>query len=62
MFGEVADGYDIVKKVESFGTANGKTKAEVKVGIRDVMVSGSCSDLISFCRLTTAASANQTIP
>merc|ERR1711977_493589 len=31
VFGEVVNGMDIVKKVETFGTPNGKTKAEVKI-------------------------------
>ncbi|THH27688.1 hypothetical protein EUX98_g6510 [Antrodiella citrinella] len=31
VFGEVVDGMDIVKKVESLGTASGTTKKEIKI-------------------------------
>ena len=29
--GEVVEGYDIVKKVEGYGSASGKTSKEVKI-------------------------------
>jgi peptidylprolyl isomerase len=31
VFGEVTEGEDLVKKIESFGTPNGRTRAEVKI-------------------------------
>lgn len=31
VFGEVTNGFDVVKKIESYGTRNGTTKATVKI-------------------------------
>jgi peptidylprolyl isomerase len=31
VFGEVIAGFDIVKKIESYGSGNGKTSKEIKI-------------------------------
>lgn len=31
VFGEVVSGMDVVKKIESYGTNSGRTKAEIKI-------------------------------
>jgi cyclophilin family peptidyl-prolyl cis-trans isomerase len=31
VFGKVINGYDIVKKIESYGTGEGKTKAKIVI-------------------------------
>ena len=31
VFGEVVKGYEIVKKIETYGSSNGKTKKEVRI-------------------------------
>jgi peptidylprolyl isomerase len=31
VFGEVTEGYDIIEKIETFGTGSGKPRAEVTI-------------------------------
>ena len=31
VFGEVIEGMDVVKKIESYGSNSGRTKAEIKI-------------------------------
>lgn len=37
VFGEVSQGMELVKKIESYGTSSGKTKCEIKI-----VDSGTC--------------------